>query len=331
MIRKLAWLFALLVLLLAISAAALHFWVKQQMEQPIALEQAQLFEIPAGYYRNAVLEKLAAEGLLTNPQSLKIALKLYPDFAPLKAGIYEITPGQSWRDVFNGFASGKVKTISLTLIEGQRWQDWLAQIQASSYLQQDITPEALQKLVLPYALPEGLLMPDTYQIDAGSSALQLITRAHGALQAFLLQQWPQRHPDLPYTSPYEALIMASIIEKETGVAEERPRIAAVFVNRLRKKMRLQTDPTVIYGMGDRFDGDIRRRDLREATPYNTYVIRGLPPTPIAMVSKAAIVAALRPISSNELYFVAKGDGSHVFSETLAEHNAAVRQYQLKGN
>jgi UPF0755 protein len=181
---------------------------------------------------------------------------------------------------------------------------------------------------LPEQSVEGYLLPDTYYFVAQTAAIEIIKRAHLNMQQYLENAWQNRALDLPYNTAYEGLIMASIIEKETGDAKERPRISGVFVNRLNLKMRLQTDPTIIYGMGENFDGDIRRKDIRAATPYNTYVIKGLPPTPIAMPSKLAIDAAFNPIATEELYFVSKGDGSHKFSTTLHEHNLAVRQYQL---
>ena len=176
---------------------------------------------------------------------------------------------------------------------------------------------------------EGWLFPDTYNYLGTDTVLDIMLRAHRKMNRVLEQEWAKRAPGLPYKTPYEALIMASIIEKETGLAEERETISGVFVRRLLKGMRLQTDPTVIYGMGDRYDGDIRRRDLRQLTPYNTYMIKGLPPTPIAMPSGASISAALHPKAGSSLYFVARGDGGHYFSSTLQEHLGAVKKYQLE--
>ena len=178
-------------------------------------------------------------------------------------------------------------------------------------------------------LPEGLFLPDTYYFTRGMSDLDILERAHRAMTDFLQQAWEQRAPNLPYQTPYEALIMASIIEKETAVASERKQIAGVFIRRLQKHMRLQTDPTVIYGIGEKFDGNLRSRDLKSDSPYNTYRHRGLPPTPIAMPGTDSILAALHPDEGDTLYFVARGDGTHQFSATIAEHNKAVRKYQLK--
>ena len=191
-----------------------------------------------------------------------------------------------------------------------------------------LNDEAILKLVgAKETYPEGLFFPDTYVFSGGISDVALLKRAYLTMQNNLARAWEKRAPDLPYATPYEALIMASIVEKETGKAEERPRIAAVFINRLKRGMKLQTDPTVIYGLGDRFDGNIHKRDLTADTPYNTYTRPGLPPTPIAMPGLAAIEAALRPAAGDELYFVAKGDGWHYFSKSLEEHNRAVAKYQ----
>jgi len=189
--------------------------------------------------------------------------------------------------------------------------------------------EIMRAIGSPYGVPEGLFFPDTFYFDRNSTDIALLKISYAAMQTKLEKAWLGREPGLPYKTPYEALIMASIIEKETGKASERPMIAGVFVNRLRIGMRLQTDPTVIYGMGLRFDGNIRKKDLSIDTPYNTYTRAGLPPTPIAMPGLASIEAALHPANTKALYFVGKGDGSHAFSNNLAEHNRAVVRYQLK--
>ncbi|MBT6277913.1 MAG: endolytic transglycosylase MltG, partial [Chromatiales bacterium] len=186
-----------------------------------------------------------------------------------------------------------------------------------------------ERLGFPAQHPEGRFFPDTYHFSSGQTDLSVLANAHSAMRQYLDAAWLHRAPQLPYESPDEALIMASIVEKETGAAHERPAIAGVFVRRLRKNMRLQTDPTVIYGLGERFDGNLRRRDLREDTPYNTYVHKGLPPTPIANPGGAAVDAALHPLKGTALYFVAKGNGTHKFSDTYAQHKRAVALYQLK--
>jgi UPF0755 protein len=226
-----------------------------------------------------------------------------------------------------------VISYSFTLVEGWTFQQVLEAVREQEALQgtfENLTAEAImERLGHPGEHPEGRFLADTYHFPRGTTDLALLQRAYGAMQEFLQQEWDRRAADLPFKTPYEALILASIVEKETAVAEERPQIAGVFIRRLRKGMKLQTDPTVIYGMGERFDGNIRRRDLSENTPYNTYVHRGLTPTPISMPGRDAIRAVLHPADGKSLYFVAKGDGSHYFSATLQEHNKAVRKYQLK--
>lgn len=307
----------------------LHY-LKQQAEKPLTLDEPLLLTVKKGQFSNSILEQLKEQSLIEDTLGLKVMLKVMPEIANVKAGTYEIAPGMNGIDVFQLIASGKEKQFTLTLVEGLRWQDWEKQLTNHPYVKvgedfsenvksfsHDIEGQSL----------EGWLMPDTYHFVAGTSAFTIVKWAYNAMQKELALQWQNRYQNVPYATPYEALIMASIIEKETALSEERSRIAGVFVNRLRLNMRLQTDPTVIYGIED-FDGNIRRKDLRQATPYNTYVIKGLTPTPIAMPSKLAINAALNPLATDELYFVSKGDGSHHFSETLQEHNQAVRQYQL---
>jgi len=249
-----------------------------------------------------------------------------------------IGPGDSLVDVFTTFTQGEEYLFAVSLVEGLTLSQWIETLNGQGELEFDITPSTLAKTVGTSNVSwccndvehnEGLYLADTYFFTNNTKASAVLARAHEALIAFVDEQWQQRALDLPINTPYEALILASIIEKETAVPEERSRIAGVFVNRLNSKMRLQTDPTVIYGIGDNFDGNITRKHLRTPTPYNTYVIKGLPPTPIAMAGKAAIKAALQPLETDEVYFVAKGDGSHQFSTTLEAHNAAVRKYQLK--
>jgi len=229
--------------------------------------------------------------------------------------------------------SGAVIQHQLTIVEGWTFRQLMVAIKEHEAIRQTLEglsdEEIMARLGKPDLHPEGQFAPDTYRFSRSTSDLEFLRRAHRILQDWLEQEWNQRAQSLPYQSPYEALTMASIIEKETGLESEREAIAGAFVRRLERKMRLQTDPTVIYGMGDRYNGNIRRADLRRDTRYNTYTRHGLPPTPIALPGLAALKAALHPASGSALYFVAKGDGSHQFSDTLDEHLAAVRRYQLK--
>ncbi|MGS2720066.1 endolytic transglycosylase MltG [Paraglaciecola aestuariivivens] len=320
------------VVLLGLGIAGAGYQIQKQVYQPIKLSEPRLYQISKGQSALGVVDQLHKQGLLTHSFGLKLAIKLDPQLAQLKVGTYELLPNMSAKEVLLLFSSGKEKQFSISLVEGLTWQDWLAVLKAHPQIEmtQTFTEQLLQLAEdLPRNSIEGFLMPDTYHFVANTAAIDIVKRAHASMRQYLQQAWQNRAFDLPYDSAYQGLIMASIIEKETGVAHERPRIAGVFVNRLRLNMRLQTDPTVIYGMGDAFDGDIRRKDLTTATPYNTYVIKGLPPTPIAMPSKLAIDAAFNPLETDELYFVAKGDGSHQFSTNLKAHNQAVRKYQLK--
>jgi UPF0755 protein len=256
--------------------------------------------------------------------------------ARMQAGEYQIDSTLTPRELLALLVSGRVVQHAFTLIEGWNFHELMQALRGDGVLVQTLPNDAAPERVMA-ALgfekthPEGRFLPDTYHFPRGTNDVQFLQRAHRAMQAYLAEQWGEREENLPLESPDEALILASIVEKETGAAEERPLIAGVFVNRLRKGMKLQTDPTVIYGIGPDFDGNIRRRDLRRDTPYNTYTRYGLPPTPIAMPGRAAIRAALHPEKTDALYFVARGDGTHKFSATLAEHEAAVIKYQLGGN
>ena len=235
--------------------------------------------------------------------------------------------------LLNKWSSGDVVQHRVTLVEGWNFRQVRAALAQHAVLQHTLgevsDSELMRQLDQANVHPEGQFFPDTYNFVRGQSDFDILRQANQRLQKVLAEEWAQRAEDLPYRSPYEALIMASIIEKETGVAHERDEIAGVFMRRLAIGMLLQTDPTVIYGMGERYTGKITRADLRRPSAYNTYVISGLPPTPIAMVGREAIYAALHPKPGKSLYFVARGDGSHVFSNSLAEHNKAVREYQLK--
>ena len=250
----------------------------------------------------------------------------------IKAGRYVFQQGVTPIQLLDKIVAGEVEQFTLTIVEGWSFRQMLAAIHQHPEIRKRLDglsdKEIMKALSLPDVHPEGQFMPDTYHFPEGMTDVRFLRRAWQAMQDYLNAQWPERDEGLPLNSPYEALTLASIVEKETGLAAERPTIAGVFIRRLKKGMKLQTDPTVIYGMGENFDGNIRRKDLRQDTPYNTYTRFGLPPTPIALPGKDAIFASLHPADGKSLYFVAKGDGSHQFSETLEEHNRAVRRYQL---
>ncbi|MET0107177.1 MAG: endolytic transglycosylase MltG [Sedimenticola sp.] len=277
--------------------------------------------------------ELDQKGWISNALYLRIMARLDGSAAKIKAGEYHIAKGTTPRDLLALFVSGKVTQYSLTIVEGWSFRQMLSAIQANEFLKHTLEglpdEEIMKRLGHEGEHPEGRFLPDTYHFPRGTTDLDFLKRAYNALQKRLAAEWEGRAEKLPLKTPYEALILASIIEKETGIVSERAEIAGVFVRRLRKGMKLQTDPTVIYGMGERFDGNIRRRDLKEDTPYNTYVHRGLTPTPICLPGADAIHAALHPADGKSLYFVADGSGGHKFSNTLKEHNAAVRKYQLK--
>ena len=315
---------------LVFVGALFHF--DKKVHQRLNLTEAMIYQVKPGQSAKGVLNRLKEQGIITDNIGLKIRIKLEPELANIKVGTYELLPSMSAFNLLELFSRGREMQFSISLIEGLNWREWLVvlkahpQIKFANDFQQRLDALTAQ---LPEQSIEGYLLPDTYYFVAQTPAIELIERAHLSMQQYLNTAWQNRAVDLPYATAYDGLIMASIIEKETGIAPERPLISGVFVNRLNLNMRLQTDPTVIYGMGVNFDGDIRRKDLKTATPYNTYMMKGLPPTPIAMPSKLAIDAAFNPINTAQLYFVSKGDGSHKFSTTLQQHNIAVRKYQLK--
>lgn len=263
----------------------------------------------------------------------QVWLKLHPEYSQVKAGTFKIEKGWLVKHALQVFVSGREAVFSVTLVEGKRIEDWLETLSKSPYISSPLTTSDLSMIRSELGIEqdniEGWFLPETYSYTVDTRAIDLLRRAHQEMEAFLDKKWQSRDKSVPYQTPYEALIMASIIEKETAQAKERPRIASVFINRLEKNMKLQTDPTVIYGVKDQYNGNITRKNLEDNNPYNTYVINGLPPTPIALPSKEAIVAALHPDKSNYLYFVAKGGGEHHFSTSLAEHNRAVKQYILR--
>ena len=337
MIKKIT----LFLLLLAVIAAAGYGYVTKQVEQyvtqPMQLEQERIFTLKPGTSFNRVLFELSEQGFVNESKFSKLVGRLYPELTHLKAGTYLLEPELNLTEALKLFKSGKEHQFAITFVEGSTFKEWREALIEASHLEHVISGlsevEIAKELGLKHEKLEGLLLAETYHYTFGTSDLDILQRASNKLQQVLDQQWEKRQEKLPIKTPYEALILASIIEKETAVEEERERVASVFVNRLNKRMRLQTDPTVIYGMGDKYDGNIRKKDLRTPTPYNTYVISGLPPTPIAMPGEASIAAALNPEHSKYLYFVASGKGGHVFSKSLAEHNRAVRAYlkQLRSN
>ncbi len=321
---------ALIVICLAVGWFVLELFSFKR--NPINLTEEQIFTVEPGSSLGKIAHQLQADGVIGHSQYLIILGRWYGQASQLKAGEFLLEPGMKPLQLLDKIVSGEVVQYSLTVVEGWTFKQMLQALFANDKLQhtlKDLTPEQIMaKLGRPDEHPEGRFLPETYHFPAGLSDLDFLKRAYTAMEKILQQEWDQREQGLPYNDAYEALIMASIIEKETAVPAERSEIAGVFVRRLQKKMRLQTDPTVIYGMGENYDGNIRRKDLRRDTPYNTYTRHGLTPTPIALPSAEAIHAALHPAEGNSLYFVAKGDGSHYFSGTLEEHINAVRKYQL---
>ncbi|OOR99726.1 cell division protein YceG [Haemophilus paracuniculus] len=299
-------------------------------QQPINVQADQFLLIEKGTSSQKLAKLLEEKGIVADASLLPYWLKLQPQFSKFKAGIYSLNGVNNVEELFKQLNSGKEVQLSVQFIEGKTFKVWREQLAKANYLEQTLAnkseAEIAQALGIPHEKLEGWLAPETYSYVPYSSDLDLLKRAYQRQQKALDQAWQNRAENLPLASPYEMLILASIVEKETGLASERPQVASVFINRLKLKMKLQTDPTVIYGMGDRYDGNIRKKDLQEATPYNTYVIDGLPPTPIAMPSEAALKAVSQPDNTPYLYFVADGTGGHKFSRTLDEHNQAVRNW-----
>mgnify|MGYP001814338084 CR=1 FL=1 len=325
----------LVLLALLVVAAVLYSRYQRFQQQPVDVPaEGLLYEFRSGASLSRLAHDLAERGVIDQPRML-ILLGRQMDLAHrLQAGEYRLRNDMTPADLLKTLADGDIEQYSLTVIEGQTFREMLDTIRASDVivgtLETNDADEIMSLLGFPGEHPEGRFLPDTYNFPRGTTDVEFLQRAQAAMQLQLTSAWEARDEGLPLDSPYEALILASIVEKETGRADERPRIAGVFIQRLRKGMRLQTDPTVIYGMGDDFDGNIRRRDLRTDTPYNTYTRDGLPPTPIALPGLAALEAVMHPDESGDLYFVAMGDGqgSHYFSRTLKEHNMAVKKYQL---
>ncbi len=323
---------ALLLAALAVFLAAAA-WLAWFAARPLTLPASPFeFKVRSGASLQSVARELAAERVLPEPYGFRILGRVQGKAAAIQAGTYRIESGITPLALLDKLARGDVVVLSIRFVEGTTLRQWLARLAGDPDVRHtlDGRAEALPALLgIAESSAEGWLFPDTYRFTPGIADLEILRRAHAAMQHRLAAAWAGRDPDLPLAGPYEALILASIVEKETGLASERPLIASVFVNRLRLGMRLQTDPTVIYGMGERYDGNIRKRDLEADTPWNTYTRAGLPPTPIAMPGEQSLQAAVHPADSRYLYFVGRGDGSHAFSRTLEEHNRAVARYQLQ--
>ncbi len=321
------------VLALAVFATGGRLWLMQGLEDVVQVpSEGILLEIAPGQGLRSVASQLERDGQLRHGQLWWLCARLSGRAGRIQAGEYALQPGLNGRRLLDLLASGRVFQRQVTLVEGWTLRQALQHIQAQPKLRKTLDPgnqaAILAALGGPFQHPEGLIFPDTYKYAAGTTDVDVLRRAYQHMLMVLETEWQQRGKDLPYDSAYQALIMASIVEKETGQAAERPRIAGVFVSRLAQGMRLETDPTVIYGLGDSYKGDITRAHLRTPSAYNTYVIKGLPPTPIALAGREAIRAALHPERDGSLYFVARGDGSHQFSRTLEEHQAAVQKFQL---
>ena len=279
----------------------------------------------------AAAREIAAAGVPFDPWVLVVLSRLLKVDASFKAGGYEVAKGESLLDLLRKLTRGDVTLSEIAFIEGWTFRQMRQRLDAHPDLKHDsrnmADAEIMREIGADGVLPEGWFFPDTYLFAKKSRDVDILARAYRAMQRHLAGEWEGRTPGLPFASPYQALILASIVEKETGREEDRPMVAAVFINRLKRGMLLQTDPTVIYGLGERFDGNLRKRDLLADTPYNTYTRAGLPPTPIAMPGLASLKAVLQPAQSPALYFVARGDGSSHFSQTLDEHNNAVNRFQ----
>ncbi len=323
--------FLALALLGLLAAAGYAAWYLATPVQVATLPVE--FEIPSGSGLRAAVRRMEQAGIGMRPLQFELLARVLGREPEIKAGYYQVTTAVTPLALLDKLARGDVMQAELQVIEGSTFVQLRAALDASPVLRHDTAglsdTELLKRLGASEQHAEGLFFPDTYVFARGSSDLAVLRRAYRVMQAHLAQDWEQRAADLPYRTPYEALIMASIVEKETGKAQERDQIAGVLVNRLRIRMALQADPTVIYGLGESFDGNLKKLHLKTDGPYNTYTRPGLPPTPIALPGRASLRAAMRPAQIKAFYYVSRGDGSSQFSRTLQEHNRAVSQYQLK--
>jgi UPF0755 protein len=330
--RRLLLSLVVLVLLLAVGAMAAVWWVGGYVNQPLHNAEALIVDVPAGSNLRSVARELHGQNALSHPQ-VWVAYARYKGLAnKIHAGEYEIPPGSTPTAVLDRLVRGDVILRGVTVVEGTTFRDLLSTLAGEQRLKQTVPSladeELMARLGAPNVAPEGQFFPDTYRFASGTADIDILRRAYNEMQKRLQAAWESRAPDLPLETPYQALVLASIVEKETALPAERPRIAGVFIRRLRTGMRLQSDPTVIYGLGVAYDGDIRTRDLRGDTPFNTYTRDGLPPTPIALPGEESLRAVTQPDDTGAIFFVATGepDGSHYFSKTLEEHNDAVKRF-----
>ena len=334
--------FFVFLLILLLILGGVGFWGYQKLTEfvhtPVNATQDQLLTIERGTTGSKLAALLEQEKILEHADLLPWLLKLQPQLNKVKAGTYSLTGVKTLQDLLDMLNSGKEAQFSVKFIEGKTFKEWRKNLENAPHLKQTLQGKtdkeimalldipAVAKAVYEWNNMDGWLYPDTYNYTPNSTDLELLKRSTTRLQKALDKAWNERDENLPLADPYQMLILASIVEKETGVAAERPQVASVFINRLRANMKLQTDPTVIYGMGESYTGNIRKKDLETMTPYNTYMIEGLPPTPIAMVSESALQAVAHPAKTDFYYFVADGSGGHKFTRNLNEHNKAVQEY-----
>lgn len=325
-------LFGLLLLATMIIAGTAGYYVTQPLNIPVLPHD---FSLQPGSSLKSAASQLKQAGVLEDTQVFVLLGRSLGLSGQIKYGNYQLIKPVSMYELLEIVSKGRVAQSDLTIIEGWTFKQFREALNSAAKLRHDSLSmsdtEIMQKIGATETHPEGLFFPDTYNFPSGSSDIALIKRAYQTMQRHLQANWETRDQGLPLDTPYQALILASIVEKETGQKKDRTMIASVFINRLRKGMMLQTDPTVIYGIGDKYDGNIRKRDLLKDTEYNTYTRYGLTPTPIALPGKESLFAALHPATSDALYFVARGDGSSQFSSTLIEHNKAVQRFQLNQN
>ena len=334
--------FFIFLLILLLILGGVGFWGYQKLTSfvhtPVNVTQDQLLTIERGTTGSKLAALLEQENILEHADLLPWLLKLQPQLNKVKAGTYSLTGVKTLQDLLDMINSGKEAQFSVKFIEGKTFNEWRKNLENAPHLKQTLQGKtdkeimalldipAVAKAVYEWNNMEGWLYPDTYNYTPNSTDLELLKRSATRLQKALDKAWNERDENLPLADPYQMLILASIVEKETGIAAERPQVASVFINRLKANMKLQTDPTVIYGMGESYTGNIRKKDLETITPYNTYMIEGLPPTPIAMVSESALQAVAHPAKTDFYYFVADGSGGHKFTRNLNEHNKAVQEY-----